>query len=207
MVMGFDKLELGGGGQPTEGYLQVAWSKTSNPHILGDVKALFSPDAKVEDFPGLEQLSFTGGFLFNEIRASHFIEHIPWLYQESMFSWLYNILEPGGRLSLETPDLLWVAKSYIKNQRRRKFPIDEQPLLSGPDDFIPWVNYKLFSGCSYSLEEGGDYHHCLYDKDWLTLILTKAGFKASVSSRRGKLRAMAYRPKEEMSSNEYYQPE
>ena len=186
MVMGFDKLEIGGGFNPSSGYLQVDMDASCQPDIVGDIRAIFTPDLKLEDFEQLQPLADYSNPMFEAVKCNHFIEHVQWLYQEAMFQWFYAILHPNGVLELETPDLMWITKSYLKNKKKKKFPLQDHPNLNKPEHFEPWVNFKLYSGCSL-----GDYHHCMYDKEYLIYQLNKVGFKSKVTSRGGYLKALA----------------
>ena len=169
------KLELGGGENFfTEGYLNVDIKEGPGVDVVGDLLALFTPDAEMSDYPLLERLD--GENLFTEVRAIHFVEHIPWIYQESMFDWIWRILEPGGTLEVVTPNLEYICRVYLKRGRwrvsrflKRAFkgvvldliPETDHPYIISSKNEIDlrrWFNFKTFSGCSK-----GDYHHCLYD--------------------------------------------
>ena len=190
-----DKLEIGGGSNPAEGYLTLDINPDCSPDITGDVKAFFSPDVEIEDYPDLSRLN---GTTFNEIRVVHFIEHIEWIYQKPMFHWIYEKLNNRGKLVIETPNLEWIAKSYLKNRRSGEYP-DEHPSLDGRNDFVPWVNFKLFSGCS-----PGDYHHTMYDKVWLTQVLRQTGFAANVRPSGSTLYAVGLKKVDIPEEEEYY---
>lgn len=189
MMTGYDSLEIGGGVNATPGYLQIDIDANVDPDIVADVRAIFTPDVKLEDYPDLEPLADLGNPMFSRIKAIHFIEHVQWLYQEAMFQWFFALLYPGGVLELETPDLMWIAKSYIKNKKKSKFPLTDHPTLNKPQHFVPWVNFKLYSGCSL-----GDYHHCMYDKEHLGQSLKGVGFNAKIKARGGHLYASAIKP-------------
>lgn len=51
----------------------------------------------------------------DEIVAYQVIEHIPYQKSEQMFKEMYRVLEPGGTVTLETPDVLFIAKDIVKN--------------------------------------------------------------------------------------------
>ena len=195
------KLEIGSGQNPTPDYIHVDLDpKAPDVDLVGDVRALFSPDAVLADYPDLKALDTRPGplELYREIRAVHFIEHIQWIYQRPMFRWFFDLLAPGGVLTIETPDLHWIAKSYLKNHRKRRFPSGEHPHLSRPEDFHWWVNFKLFSGCS-----SGDYHHCAYDSRSLTEMLRASGLSGGVKARGGTLYARGRKRSE--PNTDYYQ--
>ena len=190
-----DKLEIGGGSNPAEGYLNVDINPECSPDIVGDIRAFFSPDVKIEDYPELMEIEDSQ---FAEIRVIHFIEHIEWIYQKPMFQWFCERLAPRGKLVIETPDLEWIARSYIKNRRNGQYP-SEHPDLNDVNDFVPWVNFKLFSGCS-----PGDYHHSMFDKVWMRRTLREAGFTAKIQQKRGSLYAVGIKMKDGPEKEEQY---
>jgi hypothetical protein len=207
------KLEIGSGQNPTEGYLHLDMNNESKEvDFVGDIRSLLSSDYSIEVSSQLKRIQPES---FEEIKAFHIIEHIQWIYQESLLRLLYDWLINDGVLNIETPDLAWIMKSYLNNQngswwkfwRRQKkycFPANEHPDLiesGNPRQFYRWVNYKIFSGCSLN-----DYHHCLYDKESLTRTLQYTGYaNIAVKSHYGILYATAYKKEGKTQNQEYFQ--
>lgn len=218
------KLELGGGKNfDLDGYLNVDVKVGRGINFVGNLLALFSPDADISDYPDLKKLIEHD--LFTGVRAVHFVEHIPWIYQEAMFDWIHRILEPGGSLEIVTPNLEYFCKVYLKRSRWRLsrymkkvfkgvvldlFPETDHPhILSSKSeiDLRRWFNFKIFSGCSL-----GDYHHCLYDKCMLQHILSKRHVdidvplwtRVDIKVRDDVLRATAVKYKEADNKEDYF---
>ena len=91
------KLNLGSGDSRFEGFLSVD---------LYDDKA----DVKAD----LCDLPFADN-LVSEIVAFQVIEHIPYWQSLQMFMEMYRVLEPGGTVILETPDVAYIAKDIVEN--------------------------------------------------------------------------------------------
>jgi len=193
-----DRLEIGGGSNPTEGYLNLDINADCKPDITGDVRAFFTPDVDLEDYPDLQEID---EFVFDEIRATHFVEHIEWIYQKPMFEWFYKVLKPSGRIVIETPNLHWIIKSYLKNYGSGEYPQEDHPDLNGTNDFVPWVNFKLFSGCS-----PGDYHHAMFDKVWMRQVLKETGFTPTVKAKGAYIQAIGVKKDLGLPEEEYYVP-
>jgi len=198
------KLEIGSGDNPTEGYEHLDINPNA-PHVeyVGDIRALLSKDYNIDHYPDLKLLREQK---FEVIKATHVIEHVQWIYQDVLFALLYDLLDAKGLLCLETPDLKWIAKSYLKNISKKRFPITEHPDLTEDKNalqFYKWINFKLYSGCS-----PGDYHHCCYDKEFLTELLLLAGFDSlSIKARGGTLSGIARKlDKAEDKESEYFNP-
>lgn len=207
------KLEVGSGHNPTEGYLHLDIDPEA-PHVefRGNILALVAPhDYPPEENEGVMDLR---RMKFEEIRAVHFIEHIPWIYLDGLFELFHDLLEPGGRLYIEVPDGLYVMATALRSVapnrlrwiwrvltfRLKKFvfPVGEHPRLNKPGDFEQfweWVNFKLFSGCSKYSNGHGDYHHSVFCVDFLRRKLEKAGFIVDViRSKGGTIYAWATKP-------------
>ena len=185
------KLEIGSGNNPTEGFEHLDINPGA-PHVeyVGDIRSLITEDYNKNMNEDLMLLKHTK---FECIKAVHFIEHIQWIYQQSLLRLFYDMLEPNGTVYIETPDLKWIMLSYLKNRKKHRFPVEDHPDIKEDGNllnFYQWVNFKLYSGCS-----PGDYHHCLYDKEFLNEMLNNAGFaKMSIKSNRGTIFCMAKKP-------------
>jgi len=159
------KLEIGSGNRPLEGYEHL----DINP-----------------DCPCVEYVSSMGKIpcednAFDEIQAIHVIEHQPWKETLATLTEWIRVLKAGGKLRIATPNLKFIAQSYIDargpNQGRMLHDInimneEERSLLTLNEKFSPalWANFKIMSG-------GGkwDQHFACYDADILTEMLMLAG--------------------------------
>ena len=218
------KLELGGGENfSSKDFLNVDIKAGPGVDIVGNLLALFSPDANIRDYPDLERI--TGDNICSEIRAIHFIEHIPWIYQDGLFNWMHTVLEPGGILEIVTPNIEYICRVYLKRSRWRisrllkrvfkgvvldLFPEVNHPYITNRKnelDLRRWFNFKVFSGCSL-----GDYHHCMYDDYMLNSILSKVDVETGlplwmqvhVKARGDMLKATVVKFKEKEFDKELY---
>lgn len=152
---------------------------------VGDIRALFAPQGGYEATPSL--LSLPEDF-FKLIRMSHLVEHIEWLYQRSLFEWVFEFLADGGHLILDTPNLEYIIDVYTRNMsaaakgKSVSYPYKDHPdfytdgeISNLLENLVPWVNYKLYSGCSFNGTHY-DFHHTCFNIFWLGLLLEQAGF-------------------------------
>lgn len=167
---------------------------------VGDIRGFFIDWVDIDN--RLAKLP-VGKFVY--VKVSHTVEHIEWIYQELLFKWLGKLLKPGGLIYIDTPNLEVIAKIYLenlsrlKNNQAIKYPYQDHPDMTvtggGPrdlnGDLQPWVNYKLFSGCS-----PGDYHHTCYDVYWLGRVMANAGFERIKIDNGQSIRAVAFKPGE-----------
>lgn len=98
------RLHLGCGGQHLEGYLNIDYPQSE--HNLVQVKADVCADIKGLDFP-------LGSV--DEIRLHHVFEHFNRVTALAMLIKWHKWLKIGGRLHIETPDLIGSAKALVSN--------------------------------------------------------------------------------------------
>jgi len=159
----------------------------------GDMRTLFAPVYN-EDAPrSLKKIkSHTFGF----VKMQHIVEHIEWIYQQPMFNWVYSLLRYDGVLFVETPNVDYILKQYLTFAKELA---KQHPDISSddPDANIKWLNSKLYSGCSTNkVKDGcvdGDFHLCMYNKDWLVTSLLDTGFKYIKINSEETLSCLAYK--------------
>jgi len=159
----------------------------------GDIRAMFAPVYN-KDVP--RSLKKIKSFSFKFIQMQHIVEHIEWIYQQSMFNWIYGILKYDGILFVETPNVDYILKQYLSFTSALA---KQHPDISSedPDANIKWLNSKLYSGCSTNkVKDGcvdGDFHLCMYNNDWLMTILLDTGFKHIKINAEETLSCLAYK--------------
>ena len=192
-------LDLGSGsiGVEDPDFTTIDINPKSGADYIGDIKYLFVDHFNKtieDDYPSL--MNFPVGH-YQLIRAVHFIEHIPWIYHDQMFKWVFESLADGGAFWIGTPNLEFIAKIYIKNLYRIykgkdvKYPDDGHSLVRKhvSTDMVKWVNYKIFSGQSPL-----DKHQAIYDKSLLFQTLRENGFNKISMFAGHFLSAVAYKP-------------
>jgi len=166
---------------------------------VGDIRAFFSSDYEFTD--SIRALQARQGS-FAVVRMQHVLEHIQWIHQAACLQWVNSLLDDGGMVYIETPNIEFVAKMYLKNLENLengkpvRFPANEYPGMLGDVDnseknemnFWKWINFKIYSGCSL-----GDYHHCAYDPYWLSRMMKAAGFGQISMCARDTVRAIGFK--------------
>src|SRR5437762_1204499 len=71
----------------------------------------FVDDPAVYDYDILH-LPFADGTV-RQILAEHLFEHVGLGEEESLWRECYRVLEPGGQLIVETPDLEWLCRAFL----------------------------------------------------------------------------------------------
>lgn len=159
------KLEIGSGNRPLEGFEHL----DINPNC-----------PCVEYIAPMDKIP-TEDNVFDEIHAIHVIEHQPWKTTLSTLQEWIRVLKPGGSILIATPNLRWIAQSYIDAREKNKsaFRKDcsimtdgERKIISldGDIDVAFWANFKIMSS-------GGkwDQHFACYDATMLSGLLKTAG--------------------------------
>lgn len=159
------KLEIGSGNRPLAGYEHL----DINPN---------SPC--VEYVAPMNAIPVEDNY-FEEIQSIHVIEHQTWATTlETLTEWV-RVLKPGGMLRIATPNLRWIAQSYIQSRagNNRPFMEDankmtkeelEKLQVNDQTDVALWANFKIMSsGIKW------DEHYACYDAILLTDLLEKAG--------------------------------
>lgn len=167
--------------------------------ITGDIRGSFAQHGGYEPVNSIEMLPVDYFFI---IKMVHTIEHVEWIYQQVMFDWLYTLVKPGYYIYIDTPNLDNIIKIYNSNVKLfsegkpLNYSYSDHPDFSAneiKENFIPWINYKLFSGCS-----PGDYHHTCLNAVWLSQLLVKSGFVNIKIYGGDTLLAIANRPEEDI---------
>jgi glycosyltransferase involved in cell wall biosynthesis len=94
----------------------------------------------------------------DEIRALHVIEHFDFFTGQKVLKEWYRALKPGGKLLIETPDLMTTCKEFVECNDN-----DFRVLLYGHFFAHPWVP--------------GNVHKFLFTEEQLRVELNWAGFK------------------------------
>lgn len=189
-------LDIGCGSDSDNRFQTIDIDPDCNPTYVGDIRAMFAPSPQYAELRKTSALNEIPVSHFMVLRLKHVIEHIEWIYQLTFFEWIYSLVATGGLIVIDTPNLEYIAKMYIKNLARQddgkapKYPSDEHPDIdiSQLTDMQRWSNFKIFSGCS-----PGDYHHACFDRMWLSSLLITVGFERIYVCNSATLRVVAYK--------------
>lgn len=191
-------LDIGTGNDSADRFTTVDMDSRCNPDIVGDIRCCFAASDYYRDMKAqYPDLSGIVGSRYVVVRAKHVVEHIEWLYHQTLFEWLFAITAHGGVVIIDTPNLDYIVKLYYKasnladNQQPFKFPAHEYAGIKNGSavDLSRWVQFKLFSGCS-----PGDYHHACLNRRLLYHYLSSVGFEPVGISDDDTLRAIGYKP-------------
>lgn len=159
------KLEIGSGNRPLPGYEHL--DINSNCPCLEYVCEMHQ--IPVEDN------------IFDEIISVHVLEHQPWKMAKLTLTEWIRVLKPGGTLRIVTPNLRWIAQTYLAAFNHTKSDIQkdinvmnagEQSWLQLNGTFLPslWANFKIMSSGNKF-----DQHYACYDSSMLTQFLLLCG--------------------------------
>ena len=134
------RLHVGCGTEYLDGWINID-KFSDNPKVL-------KADAK--DLPYVE-------YFADELKSSHVIEHFSFNEGWGVLTEWWRVLKFGGKLSIETPDLLAVCEDFVKGTEQRRVEL-YSALFAYPD--LP-----------------GQAHKFLYTEQQLRWTLEKIGFK------------------------------
>lgn len=133
-------------------------------------------DTDIEWSPGIAYLDCTEPYpvpdgSFRAVFSEHLIEHLPYESGERMMAESFRVLEPGGTVRVDTPDL------------RAFLALFSEPLTEEQQAYIKqklrWHGWPsgVFQPTILLNEEGHQFgHQFLYDEATLTDIMQRAGF-------------------------------
>ena len=100
---GLQKLEIGSGNKPTEGYLHFDVREIEGTDIVGDARKLPFEDNS-----------------FEEILSRFFLEHLYRNDAKKALEEMFRVLHPGGRLEIIVPNLEYFCKLFIEEKGQKK---------------------------------------------------------------------------------------
>jgi GT2 family glycosyltransferase/predicted SAM-dependent methyltransferase len=122
------------------------------------------PGAKIDAIMDAKKLTYEDG-TFDEVRACHVIEHFDFHETNVALKEWCRVLKSGGKLVIETPDLLATCKAFVEGDEQHKI------LLYGVFFSTPWI--------------AGQTHKFLFTETQLRTQLEWAGFKEATRVRTG----------------------
>lgn len=125
------RLNLGSGWFPLDGWTNV------DQHCPADIER----DFRELDFEDID-----------EINVSHLLEHLSWRDTPSVLAQLRGWLRPGGKLTIEVPDM--------------------EAILGMGTGFHDWVRYVYGSQ-----QNDGEYHRSGFTAESLATLLASAGYR------------------------------
>lgn len=93
-----------------------------------------------------------------EIFSKNFLEHLTMLEGKLFLRMCWNMLEPGGRMGIEIPNMDWIVQQYVSGE------------YESPEYFLEW----FFGGTG---DEWWNLHKTMYNADLLRGRLVEGGFE------------------------------
>lgn len=103
VVKGFDKLEIGSGNKPKEGFLHFDTRKLDSVDVVGDAKKL---PFKNEEFV--------------EVYSRFFLEHLLREDAKIALKEMNRVLKKGGKLVIIVPNLAYFCKLFTTETGQKK---------------------------------------------------------------------------------------
>lgn len=156
------RLEIGPGQTPQPGYetLDVAPAPWVD-YVLDATKPLPFPDGT-----------------FQEVYASHILEHVPWYQVETVLREWVRILAPGGWLKLIVPDGLKICHTLVQYELHGEdaSPLDGWYLFNPEKDPCVWAASRIFTfGDGTGKADHPNWHRALFTPRYLRRLMEKMG--------------------------------
>jgi len=122
-------------------------------------------------------LPFPDG-LFQEVYASHILEHIPWYLVERVLREWVRILAPGGWLKIIVPDGLKLCHAVVQYELHGEdcSPLDGWYLFNPDRDPIVWAASRIFTfGDGTGNPNHPNWHRALFTPGYLRRLMEKIG--------------------------------
>lgn len=105
---------------------------------------------------------------FDEVYASHVIEHVPWFRVEYAILEACRVLRRGGTIEIHTVDFGYLVECYLRGRAG-----DQWQARGHNPDLHPfrWIASRIFS-----VGPGDNWHLGIFDRAYLTELLDAAGF-------------------------------
>lgn len=111
--------------------------------------------------------------VYDEVYASHVLEHVPWFATQVALAEVWRVLRPGGMFEVWVPDFAYIVASYMGgacgDQWRAHNP-DGDPML--------WLNGRIFTR-----GPAPNWHRAVFDAVSLRACMEKVGFRVERATR------------------------
>lgn len=110
---------------------------------------------RVDEVGDVRDLSRFENETFDFILASDIIEHFPVSDTDNILQEWSRVLKVGGTIEFRLPDLRAICNAYLNGTNNAKL-----------------TSWLIMGGQDYP----GNYHYTIFDREWLSSILTNLGF-------------------------------
>jgi predicted SAM-dependent methyltransferase len=101
--LNLNKLEIGSGNKPREGYIHFDIRKMEGTDVVGDAKNLPFKDEE-----------------FVEVFSRFFLEHLPRKDAKKTLKEMYRVLKKDGRLEIIVPNIEYFFKLFLEEKGQKK---------------------------------------------------------------------------------------
>lgn len=165
--MGAQRLSLGCGKDSRPGWVRLDANPEVHPDILSTVPPI--PEAVL-------------GRRWDEIELNHFLASLYKWQAKELICQLWQVLAPGGKLVIETPDLVFAAKHFLLMQAGDcglEFAFDTPDGTFQPGQLDEWAFWGNPTGQDATIA-----NHWGYTPKSLRALLIECGFEDSKISLR-----------------------
>jgi len=148
------RLDLGSGKYPIEGYIHFDRYVYPDLDCIGDANAL----------------PFRSGS-FDEVVASHIIEHIPWWETRVFLQEWYRVIREGGFIDIQTVDFEQICHRYLDRTGMHYMSSLNPDGIHGI-----WLNRAIL-WWEESTERIENLHRAVFDFRYLVHCLAQVGFR------------------------------
>jgi len=128
--------------------------------------------------------------IFDEVYASHLLEHFNWNFVQPVLKEWYRVCKKGGRIKICVPDFEWAVNCYLGKVTWGEWE-KSKGLFCKKDGFIHGMKgglYRVIYGwMGVDVNDVG--HKCVFDYEMLAWLLKQTGFK---NVRRGEIHCCPY---------------
>lgn len=142
-------LEIGPGSNPLGGFESM--------DISSD--ATYSAEWGVQDIP-------TPDMYFNEVYASHVLEHVPWHQTIAALKEARRVMYPGSPIEIWVPNFAYICEKYLSGECG-----DDWRRHNPTGDPVLWAAGRIFT-----YGPAGKWHRAMFDADHLSKCFIQAGF-------------------------------
>jgi SAM-dependent methyltransferase len=128
---------------------------------------------------------------FDQIYASHVLEHVHWnLVENTLIEWV-RILKPGGVLEIWVPDGLKICQAFVDAESFGKnyIDLDGWYRFNSEKDPCLWAGGRIFSyGDGTDNSKSPNWHKSIFSKRFLKLIMERTGLENIVDMKKSEIR-------------------
>lgn len=163
------RLNIGCGNVPLKGYLNVdkyyypGSSAPLNDNKLAETWNKDNPDS-IWSYGDATKLEFMNDS-FDEVMMVHCIEHLSMEDGNLAIKEAHRVLKPGGKLEIETPDLLKACQ------------LMQEVHVTQDGNNQPWHRVMGLLYGTTGMDGEGQFHLCGYTKEYMRFKLEERGFK------------------------------